>query len=338
MFLQTIPVVFDCPPNSKNPPGRVLKMTAKRYFTTESASNEEGFSLLFAHCIGSHKEQWEPVIEQTFRLQQSKPRHQRVREAWSFDWQNHGDAAALNHELLSWQSGVSAYEWAEGIAAFVRAPRMRGKRMVAIGHSAGTGAMVMTMRGLPLTALPYTSIVLIEPTLATREVFSCHVADRTAAVAGTLVRREQWRSRAEAYAWFARRAPWKRWDPRVLRIFTEFRLRETPDGDVTLKCDRRQEAIAYPDVHPHFDAVDEIARVCRTMPIHLVWASRSNFAPRVVQDALSDISEGRRVASITRLEGGHMIIQECPDRVALEICKALDCVGVDLGVPARSRL
>lgn len=53
MFLQTTPVVFDCPPNSNNPPGRVLKMTAKRYCTSQSVSNDEGFSLLFAHCIGA---------------------------------------------------------------------------------------------------------------------------------------------------------------------------------------------------------------------------------------------------------------------------------------------
>ncbi|KAJ7492962.1 Alpha/beta hydrolase fold-1 [Mycena galericulata] len=341
MFLQTTPVVFECPPSSNDPPGRVLKMTAKRYFTAESASNGEGFSLLFAHCIGSHKEQWEPVIEQIFRLQRSKVRNQRVREAWSFDWQNHGDAAMLNRELLleTRQMGVSAYEWADAIAAFVRAPQMRGKRMVAIGHSAGTGAMMMSMRGLPLAAIPYVSVVLIEPTLATREMFYRHIADTTATmVAATMMRRDRWRSRAEAYAWFARRAPWKRWDPRVLRIFTNSGLRTTPDGEVTLKCDRRQEAIAYPDVHPHFDAVDELARICRSVPVHLVWANQSDFVPKIAQDALADVSEGRMVASITGLDGGHMLVQENPDRIALAICKALNGVGLDLSVRARSRL
>ncbi|KAJ7442107.1 hypothetical protein B0H11DRAFT_1915892 [Mycena galericulata] len=58
-------------------------MPAKRYYTSESASNDKGFSLLFAHCIGS------PM------------RHRRVREGWAFDWQNHGDAAMLNRELVA---------------------------------------------------------------------------------------------------------------------------------------------------------------------------------------------------------------------------------------------
>lgn len=50
----------------------------------------------------SDKEQWEPVIENLFILQQKKmDRAHRIREAWSFDWQNHGDAAVLNRQLLN---------------------------------------------------------------------------------------------------------------------------------------------------------------------------------------------------------------------------------------------
>lgn len=107
------------------------------------------------------KEQWEPIIEQTFQLQQGKARHQRVREAWSFDWQSHGDAAVLNRELLETNRAdgvcasllcvsafwvylyfvLAAYEWAEAISTFVRSPRMQGRRIVGVGHSAGAGAM-----------------------------------------------------------------------------------------------------------------------------------------------------------------------------------------------------
>lgn len=86
-----------------------------------------------------------------------------MREAWAFDWQNHGDAALLNRDLLVsnraygvcaspspiWPSYLSfanavplaAYEWGAAIASFLRSSRMHGKRIVAIGHSAGAGAM-----------------------------------------------------------------------------------------------------------------------------------------------------------------------------------------------------
>ncbi|KAJ7615865.1 Alpha/Beta hydrolase protein, partial [Roridomyces roridus] len=352
MLLHTTSVVFDCPPSHHDRYGRTLKMTANRYETLDSSSSYEGVTLLFAHCIGSHKEQWEPAIQHVFRLQQSKPRHQRIREAWTFDWQSHGDAATLNREALgeTREMGVcesllvfpsssfplhseliffqAAYEWADSIAAFVRSPQMRGKRMVAVGHSAGTGAMMMSLRGNPLSSLPYSAMVLIEPFLATREMYLRHAAEDTpAAVAATMLRRTQWPSRSEAHAWLSQRAPWRRWDARVLRIYVKHGLRETDDGTVELKCDRRQEAMAYPDVEPHFDAVGEIKRVCRTVPIHLVWATRSDLVPKAIQDALSDASKGRFVASITRVEGRHLLVQEAPDRIAEAICAAVNRIG-----------
>ena len=46
------------------------------------------------------KEQWEPVIEKLFTSQRKMDKAHRIREAWSFDWQNHGDAAVLNRQAL----------------------------------------------------------------------------------------------------------------------------------------------------------------------------------------------------------------------------------------------
>lgn len=43
------------------------------------------------------KEQWEPTIQAIFeKASNQSPNMIRIREAWSFDWQNHGDAAVLN--------------------------------------------------------------------------------------------------------------------------------------------------------------------------------------------------------------------------------------------------
>ncbi|KAJ6543407.1 hypothetical protein DFH09DRAFT_928645, partial [Mycena vulgaris] len=121
----------------------------------------EGFSLLFSHCIGGHKELWEPVIEEIFRLQQVKASPQRVREAWAFDRQDHGDAAILNREALDGTQDIgiwvtpspvdidhipvfSGTNGGTAIAAFVRSPSLQGRRTVAIGHSAASGAMQVT--------------------------------------------------------------------------------------------------------------------------------------------------------------------------------------------------
>jgi hypothetical protein len=119
-----------------------------------------------AYISSADKEQWEPTLEQIFRQQHSKPRHHRVHDAWSFDWQNHGDAALLNRDLLETirEDGVcmslilsssprfkssfpaAAFEWGEAIGAFVLSPRMKGRRIVAIGHSGGAGAMSVHYR------------------------------------------------------------------------------------------------------------------------------------------------------------------------------------------------
>ncbi|RDB21685.1 hypothetical protein Hypma_011238 [Hypsizygus marmoreus] len=339
MILQTTKIVLDCTPKHASDSG--LKITAKCYTKGNSADNLSGLTLLFTHCIGAHKEQWEPTIEHIFKSQETKDECHRIREAWSFDWQNHGDAAILNREALQTRlDGVSIYEWAPPIAAFVRSPRMNGHRMVALGHSAGAGAIMLTTKEFALSQIPYAAIVLIEPAMVTRELFNAHIEDRMAsmnfAVSATSVRRDTWVSREVAFTWFSKRFPWNVWDPRVVRILTEHGLHESSSG-VTLKCDKRQEAVSYPDVEGHFESTTILGRICYALPIHLVWGTRSDLIPEFIQDSLSDSAEGRFVASVTRVKGaGHMVVQEQPDRLAMSLCEILDSVPIRHA--ARSRL
>lgn len=44
-----------------------------------------------------------------------------------------------------------------------------------------------------------------------------------------------------------------------------------------LKCDKKQEAISYPDVDGHFDATAELGRVCHALPIHIIWGAKNDF-------------------------------------------------------------
>jgi pimeloyl-ACP methyl ester carboxylesterase len=60
----------------------------------EEKSSNNGYTLLFSHGIGLHKECWEPVIETLLQ-------HSCVRDAWSFDWPSHGEGAAVNSEVLN---------------------------------------------------------------------------------------------------------------------------------------------------------------------------------------------------------------------------------------------
>ncbi|KAF8816217.1 hypothetical protein BYT27DRAFT_7238055 [Phlegmacium glaucopus] len=339
--------VFDCPSEStrqyEGPLNQGLKMTGKRYTTSFSQNEVNGLTLLFTHCIGSHKEQWEPVIESLFTLQQKVDKAHRIREAWSFDWQNHGDAAVHNRELLKVRTeGVSVHEWWPAITDFVRSPYMKGHRIVPVGHSAGAATVILTTKGMLYHELPYVAMVLIEPTMMTREVFNAHLDDRMASmdsvVAATSARRDFWLSKEQAFEYFKGRFPWKSWDPRVLRLLTEHGLEELPSGGVTLKCDKKQEAISYPDVEPHFEGTLQFGRICHSLPIHVIWGTRIDFWPEYSQNALSDASEGRVVASVTRIQqAGHMVVQEQPELVSQAIRDILSTINVE-GSSEQSKL
>ncbi|KAF8998383.1 Alpha/beta hydrolase fold-1 [Cyathus striatus] len=310
-----------------------LKIAAKRYTTATSTLSMKGLTVIFAHCIGSHKEQWEPTLQGLFAAQHSKSESLRIREAWCFDWQNHGDSAVQNMEpLRNRPHGVSVFEWSSAIIEFIRSPHMTGHRIVLVGHSAGAAAVTLTTKGFPISGLPLTGLVLVEPTMVTRELWNAHLDDRMASmdlsVAATSMRRDKWRTREDAHNYFSRRNPWKAWDPRVVRLYTQYGLIEQPDGQVGLKCDRKQEAVSYPDTEPHFKATVQLGRVCHTLPVHIIWAERSNIVPEFMQESLCDVSEGRIAASVTKIKSaGHMVVQEQPDLLAKSIAEALSTMN-----------
>jgi hypothetical protein len=66
-------------------------------------------SLSTSHGLAG-KEEWDVVISSLFKFQSSKDEPFRIREAWSFDRQNHGDAAVLNsHALFERKDVVSEF-------------------------------------------------------------------------------------------------------------------------------------------------------------------------------------------------------------------------------------
>lgn len=79
-----------------------LVTTAKRYWHPQFYSEDpDASTLIFAHGTGFHKEQWEPTLEYLYDIS-SRNGGMKIREAWSIDCPNHGDAVVLNEEELSW--------------------------------------------------------------------------------------------------------------------------------------------------------------------------------------------------------------------------------------------
>ncbi|KAJ6554844.1 Alpha/beta hydrolase family-domain-containing protein [Mycena capillaripes] len=330
MCIEIASVVFTCPQDEQSAPGNFLKMTAKQYTSPHYSADPRGLTLIFAHGVGGYKEQWEPLINEIFRLQHTKAPHHRIHEAWSLDRQNHGDAALLNREELSTSrpGGVSSYEWADAIAAFAQSPLMRGKRLVAVSHSAGALAMQVyrSTRAMDLSAIPYSACVLIEPTLVSPQDFRGRIEKIVMGFsAATKTRRDKWPSREVAHQWMKMKYPWRAWDPRILQALVDHGLTETLDGEVTPKCDKHQESTCYPDTFAHFDSMKQVTRIWRTVPLHIIWGTRGDeLVHESARGSVSDPSQGRGAASITRMQGGHMLLQESPDLLAFTMSQVLD--------------
>ncbi|KAG5653240.1 hypothetical protein H0H81_001623 [Sphagnurus paluster] len=322
-----------------------LKATAKRY-TSTSGTSEDGLTLLLAHSLGAHKEQWEPTIRRIFELQKNKDRRDRIREAWAFDWQSHGDAGVVNQETLkSRQDAVSANEWGLALESFVRG-YLKGHRVVALGHSAGTGAIMMSMKNTPIHKPPYIAVFLIEPPIISPELFASHEKERVdsakMSMKMTLERRDTWPDKESAIAYFRRKLPWKSWDPRVFDIYMAitynalqkegFRTIATPDGEViTLKASKRQEGLFYLHFSTYIDSAELFRERCDMVPFHVIFGANVDFVPKYIQESLCDASQGRKPASVTRVpNAGHMIVQEDPDGLAGAICEQLNGKNIQI--------
>ncbi|KAF4604846.1 hypothetical protein EYR40_003628 [Pleurotus pulmonarius] len=315
-----------------------LKMVAKRYRWSPSPSRSKvanylsgvsgrsasdlppddstsGLTLLFAHGVGAHKEQWEPTILSVFqRSSISNIAKARLREAWAFDWQNHGDAGVLNRDALQRRPSPG------------------------VSHRFS----MLTLKDFPLWASPQVAFILVEPTIMSETQWQALIDDRMEkmefSIRMTMKRRTLWPNREDAFAWFRRKYPGTTWDDRVLRAFVDHGMEETPEG-IRLKCEKDQEASSYPDVEGHFEASKIITAVCHTIPIHYIWAKEPTYLPLDVRASLSDASYGRTARSIKLIEdAGHMVVQEKPDLVAKAICDVLADTAMTTADQIQARL
>ncbi|KAJ7301501.1 hypothetical protein DFH08DRAFT_614709, partial [Mycena albidolilacea] len=205
----------------------------------------------------------------------------------------------------------------------------QGQRIVPLAHSAGAFSIVCSTKFINIPISPYAGMILIEPSIIAPELFH-HYIERNLSrlTAAICVQHDTWTSREVAHQWLQSHYPWDIWDPCVLRCLTDHGLVETPDGGVTLKCEKSQEANCYPDTYCHFDSVEYVCRICWTVPLHIVWGTQEDdLVPEPTRGSISDRSKGRFVASITRMKGGHMLPQENPDYLVFVICQLLDTIS-----------
>ncbi|KZT40162.1 hypothetical protein SISSUDRAFT_539707 [Sistotremastrum suecicum HHB10207 ss-3] len=290
-----------------------FQLTVKCY--KPSVPSIDGYTLVFAHGTAYHKEHWEPEIERLFEL--SRNSDYPIREAWSIDCPNHGDAGVLNAKVL--QSGYSEmFDWQEysrSINIFLNQfgdGYFADHRLVGIGHSSGATALILA--GTYLPTIRFDSVVLCEALMA----------------AGTLKRNDIWPSKQAAFNDLSKKKIFASWDRRILGIYCEYGLTELPTANypdkkdgVTWKCYKYQERATYLDITAKVRAFNYLPHLCKKSRVHIIWGDICDLVPRENHDAIVDQCEGRAV-SVQRVKGAaHLITQTHPIELADRIFQAL---------------
>ncbi|KAI0685401.1 Alpha/Beta hydrolase protein [Cytidiella melzeri] len=327
-----------------------FKMAANRY-CTPSAPEQGGpaLTLLFAHGNGLHKEYWEPTLQKLLAPPSGPGSPKRlssgakIREAWAFDALDHGDSAVANSAILEdMKDGVSVVEWARAIAAFVQVHLM-SHRIVLVGHSVGTVAIVYSMLCFPTDAhIPYEAMVIIEPPMHDKQLRDENYADRTGHIKlltkAVAMQPSDFDTREKAYEVMCKRMPWKICDDRSRRLFVNNGMRpkdqSRPLGPVTTKCHKSHEIAKFHEWDPMFEAVDHITKTCARFPYHFIFGAVNDIVPRYVQDNAVSSEKGRNVASVTRMPGtGHMLVQQRPDELADVLREILERTALSASLP-----
>ncbi|KAG6853401.1 hypothetical protein C0991_004734 [Blastosporella zonata] len=318
--------VFDPRPNYP------LLVTAKRHWNPSSAhlNDPSALTLILTHGTGFHKEQWEPTVDELYALLDGGVASPRVREIWSIDAPNHGDAAVLNEGVLKlgyepifpWEEYARAiYMFLTGFGTGVDVD-FSTRRLVGIGHSMGAVCLLLSL-GYS-SKLRFESLILCE-LMAMHPKFVGKPSEML--IGGAKSRRDIWPSAEEAYKLLKGRPAWKIWDDRKdgMRALPTSDYPDKTEG-VTLKCTRIQETACYRDPMGPSRAYNVLRSVTRRIPVHLIYGANNDYLPQAVKDDIVENVVGglEHLASFSRVEGaGHLIIQMNPAGLAQKIYDAL---------------
>ncbi|EKM52339.1 uncharacterized protein PHACADRAFT_211609 [Phanerochaete carnosa HHB-10118-sp] len=309
-------------------PDYQFRLAIKRYRDlNNNHTDDDALTLVFAHCVGGHKEQWEPTLEHLYDFVSREP-NLKIREAWCIDAPDHGDSSIFNDHLLTsaldWrpESSLGWEDYARSIHAFLSGlgsgidVDFRSRKLVAVGHSLGAVAFVLSTPYLP--KVKFLSMILIEPMIIRKPKPGEFKMEYSEIIAK---RRDIWPSREEAMRFFTSEKQWQGWDPRSFQIYADHGLRDLPTETypnltqgVTLKCTKRQEAALYRDRLCSLRAFQYLHVLCQRIPVHLIHGEHADFIPRYFQeDILKVATRGHQATSSKVPGGGHMVVHTHPE-------------------------
>ncbi|GJE98701.1 alpha/beta hydrolase [Phanerochaete sordida] len=312
-----------------------LLITAKRYWHPAHCSTApDALTLVLAHGTGFHKEHWEPTLDELYALLGGTANSGiNIREAWSIECPNHGDAAVLNEDALMWgyTPTFSWEEYARSVHAVLAGlgtgidVDFSSRRLIGVGHS--MGAIALMLADVYLPQLAFASLILVDPMLVPKPLPGKPDFDLASPAAR---RRDIWASTADALASLRARPSFAAWDPRILELYVAHGLRALPTAaypdktGVTLKCTREQETACYRSDVGRVRAYHYLHELCVRVPVHIIYGAINDYLPESVhQDVLQNAARGKYATVARVAEAGHLIPQMQPKGLADAIFAAM---------------
>jgi pimeloyl-ACP methyl ester carboxylesterase len=249
-----------------------------------------GAPVLLAHPTGFHGRIWAPVAELLVAG---------GRSVYSFDFRGHGDSDAPDSDY-SWHG------FADDVLAVTEHLGLAGEpSLLAAGHSKGGASLVLGEAARPGT---YPRLWLFEPiifptlqVLPPNEDFSMARSARR--------RRNEWGSKAEAFASYASKPPLNVMTEASLHAYVDYGLRDRGDGVFELKCRPDVEAKVY-SMGPNHGAFALLPDVAP--PTLIVCGEHTGSIP---PDMARTIAERLPHGAVEVMTGvGHFGPQEAPER------------------------
>ncbi|GJE88943.1 alpha/beta hydrolase [Phanerochaete sordida] len=334
-------------------PDYQFRLAVKRYrHRVCHNTDDDALTLIFAHCVGGHKEQWELTLDYLFDAASRHPSF-KIREAWSIDAPEHGDSAILNDHLLtsamdwrpesSWcweNSARCTHMFLSGLGHGVDVD-FRTRRLVVVGHSLGGITSVLSTVYYP--RVDFAAMLLIEPMIIRKPKPGESNLEFSESIAK---RKDVWDSPEAAFRYFSSSLQWKSWDPRALKIYAEHALRTLPtetypdrNTGVTLKCPRRLEAALYRERLCSLRAFEYLQVLCQRIPVHIILGEHADFIPRSFLQDIPTLGTRGHHASLRFVPGaGHLLVQTHPEATAEAIAAALEHDGARSNVAEKGKL
>ncbi|GJJ08206.1 hypothetical protein Clacol_002414 [Clathrus columnatus] len=280
-------------------------------------TSRDGFTLVFVHSTSNHKEQWEIIVSNLFKLHPGL-----VNDAWALDWQNHVSGyLKLSHDLN--RLLIEALnDYADVVRQLLESPHLADKNVVGIVTMFFPKLLGIFQVTLPIP--PLKRIVLFEPVYIIPPVME----------KDERILRGVLNKRVEASQWARKRMPWRTWDERMFNCYMKYGFRNVSSDfeEVTLNCALEQEADAYSPNMPVLCG-QLYSKLCSTYSVHGIFGDRPEMYSNKIRDMFYDGQDGRVMTSAQIIpRAGHLLVQEHPDTSAQMIANALYKEKARIGV------